>query len=144
MLQNRTDHIAMLKNQLAVAQNRMKLQADKNRVDRSFQVGEQVLLKLQPYAQQSLLNRHYPKLAYKYFGPFTVQERIGAVAYKLELPPDARIHNVFHVSQLKPFVPNCSPVYADITKLVDLSAGNTVPEAILDCRLVKKGSGAVV
>jgi hypothetical protein len=56
------------------AQNRIKLQADKNITDREFHVGDQVLLKLQPYAQSSLVNRQYPKLSYKYFekpsGPF--------------------------------------------------------------------------
>jgi hypothetical protein len=139
MLQEHADHITMLKTQLVVAQICMKIQAAKKRVDRTFQVGEQVLLKIQPYAQHSV-NRPYPKLAYKYFGHLTVQERIGSVAYKLELPSDARIHNIFHVSQLKPFIPNYSPVYFDITKLVDLSTVNTEPEAILDHRLVKKGS----
>jgi len=49
IIQDREAHVAMLKQQLAVAQNRMKIQADKNRVDRTFLVGEQVLLKLQPY-----------------------------------------------------------------------------------------------
>jgi hypothetical protein len=40
----------LLKEQLAKAKNRMKLYADSNRTERSFQVGEHVLLKLQPYA----------------------------------------------------------------------------------------------
>lgn len=73
----------MLRSQLTKAQHRMKTQADKHRCERQFQVGDQVLLKLQPYAQHSVVNRPYPKLAFKYFGPFTVLEQIGAVAYKL-------------------------------------------------------------
>jgi hypothetical protein len=106
-------------------------------------VGEKVLLRLQPYTQSSLVNRPYPKLAYKFYGPFTVLEQIGAVAYKLDLPANNKIHNVFHVSQLKSFTSDYSPVFPDISKLVDLNSASTEPEAILDRRLVKKGNGVV-
>jgi hypothetical protein len=43
----------MLKAKLAAAQNRTKIEADKHRLDREFQVGDRVLLKLQPYVQWS-------------------------------------------------------------------------------------------
>ncbi|GKB15261.1 hypothetical protein Tco_0849184, partial [Tanacetum coccineum] len=38
----------------------------------------------------------------RYVGPFKVIERVGEVAYKLELPEKlSRVHNTFHVSNLK-------------------------------------------
>lgn len=121
----------------------MKAQADKHHIDRQFQVGEQVLLKLQPYAQHSVANRPFPKLAYKYYGPFTIDERIGDAAYKLELPTDASIHPVFHVSQLKQFTPDFTPVYTELPKIAELDRFNPLPEKILERRLVKKGNAAV-
>jgi hypothetical protein len=50
LLTERQYFTELLKDQFAKAQNRMKLHADANRIEHSFQVGEQVLLKLQPYA----------------------------------------------------------------------------------------------
>uniref|UniRef100_A0A0A8ZMG0 Uncharacterized protein n=1 Tax=Arundo donax TaxID=35708 RepID=A0A0A8ZMG0_ARUDO len=133
----------MLKDHLARAQNKMKSYADKSRSTREFQVGESVYLKLQPYAQSSVANRPCHKLTFKYFGPYKILERLGKAAYKLELPPHALIHPVFHVSQLKPSVPDYTPVYAEIPVLPNVEAADIQPEAILDRRLVKKGDSAV-
>ena len=90
-----------------------------------------------------MANQPYPKLAYKFFCPFEILETVGPAAYKLALPPDSKIHNVFHVSQLKPFIPDHSPLFADIGTLPDLSAHATAPELILDHRLVKKGNTTI-
>lgn len=106
-------------------------------------MGEQVLLKLQPYVQQSAVTRPYPKLSFKYFGPFEVEQKLGQAAYKLKLPEGNLIHPVFHVSQLKPFTPNYTPVFKELPKLTDMSAQDLSPEAVLDRRLVKKGSRAI-
>ena len=48
-----------------------------------------------------MARRSNEKLAAKYYGPFEILEKIGAVAYKLQLPPSASIHPVFHVLQLR-------------------------------------------
>jgi hypothetical protein len=67
-------------------------------------VGEEVLLKLQPYAQSSVVNRPYSKILFKFFGPYKVLARVDKAAYKLELQRDSSIHPMFHVSQLKAFI----------------------------------------
>jgi hypothetical protein len=133
-----------LRARLLQAQARMKSQADKHRSERQFPVGEQVLLKLQPYAQKLVVNRQFPKLSYKYFGPYQVLERIGAVAYKLHLPASSQVYPLFHVSQLKPFTVNYSPVYDELPSAPDLAASATWPEVILDRRLVCDGHAANV
>jgi hypothetical protein len=68
---------------------------------------------------------------------------IGKAAYRLELPSDCQVHNVFHVSQLKDYRPDYSPVFSELPKCPTLDALDIEPEAILDRRLVKKGNTVV-
>jgi hypothetical protein len=140
VLTERAGQLALLKKNLEVAQKRMKGNADKHRTEKEFQVGKAVLLRLQPYAQHSVVNRPFPKLSYKYFGPYPILERIGKVAYLLDLPAASRIHNVFHVSQLKEYRADYTPVFTDLPKMPALDCANTEPEAILDRRMTKKGN----
>lgn len=55
----------------------MKRQADKQRSEREFSVGDQVYLKLQPYVQSSITARSNQKLSFRFFGPYVILERIG-------------------------------------------------------------------
>jgi len=142
-IEHRQLQLEALKQSLERAQNIMKMIADRKRTDFHFNVGDQVLLKLQPYTQSSVANRPYPKLAYKYYGPYKVMDRVGTVAYRLELPANSMIHPVFHISQLKPFVPNYTPVFASLPVTTDLEAAAAEPLSILERRLVQKGNTAI-
>lgn len=60
-----------------------------------------VFLKIQPYKMKKLAKRVNQKLSPRYYGPYEILQKIGAVAYKLKLPEDTRVQPVFHASLLK-------------------------------------------
>lgn len=98
-------------------------------------------LKLQPYRQISIASRPFNKLGAKYFGPYPITAKVGAVAYRLLQPADVLIHPTFHVFQLK----KCHEVPATISHPPVLHLSSPYcpePEGILSRRLVKKGNKA--
>ncbi|WVZ95213.1 hypothetical protein U9M48_041007, partial [Paspalum notatum var. saurae] len=138
-LQDRSVMTDLIRQHLVRSRHRMKKQADKQRSDRQYKVGDSVLVKVQPYVQTSLARRSNQKLAFKYFGPYEVLACIGTAAYRLKLPSHTTIHPVFHVSQLKPFVSSSSKVLPHLPD--DLSLPR-VPVRVLQTRAIKK-RGAV-
>ena len=117
----------------------MKDQADKKRSVRSFQVGDQVFLKVQPYLQNSLAARRNQKLALKFYGPYQVPQRVGAVSYKLALPANSRIHDVIHVSQLKKQVPSKFSVEPDMSTVAPRNLSLLQPATLLQMKLIQRG-----
>jgi hypothetical protein len=103
-VEERSKMTQVIQDNLHRAQQRMKHQADKHRLEREFMV---------PYIQRSVANRASQKLSYKYFGPYLITQKVGKVAYKLQLPNHSRIHPVVHVSQLKKALPPTSQVSSD-------------------------------
>lgn len=90
------------KQALQSAQDRMRNREDPRRRVVTFQPGERVLL-----STKNLRNPQVgvKKLKPSYMGPFTVEKMVGNAAVKLRLPAEwTRVHNVFHVSLLKPFL----------------------------------------
>ncbi|GKC14778.1 putative reverse transcriptase domain-containing protein, partial [Tanacetum coccineum] len=82
---------------------RKKSYTDLKRNPMDFQVGDNVMLKVLPWKGFVRFGKR-GKLNPRYVGPFKVIEKVGDVAYKLELPAELnRVHNTFHVSNLKKF-----------------------------------------
>lgn len=100
----------LLKENLTMAQERMKKYYYRNHTDREFQVDDMIYLCLQPYRQNLVAFKRNLKLAPRFYGPYTVIKRIGAVAYRLDLPISAKIHPVFHVLALKRRVGSHTPI----------------------------------
>ena len=57
------------------------------------------------------------KISQRFYGLFRVLERIGKIAHRLELPPTALLHPIFHVSQLKRRVEDSGQVTKDFLVL---------------------------
>ena len=105
---------------MKIAQDRQKRNADRNRTPREFVASDYVFVKVKPRKNSFKLGS-CSKLAPTYCGPFEVLERVGPVAYQLALPPNLRIHNVFHVSILKKYV-------HDATHVIDWNVIQVEPE----------------
>ena len=93
VLRNRHQILHLLQDNLHMARARMKQQADQHRSERTFQAGDIVFLRLQPYKQSSVKDKGNKMLAPKIFGPYTILKKNVYVAYKLALPP-SRIQQV--------------------------------------------------
>ena len=108
---NKTSEVVkVIQQRIATAQSRQKSYADVRRSPLEFEVGDSVFIKVAPMKGVMRFGKR-GKLSPRYVGPYEVIERIGKVAYKLELPQEmASIHNVFHVSMLKKYVPDSSHV----------------------------------
>ena len=70
----------------------------------------------------------------RYNNPFRILERIGLVAYRLELPQDLeRIHDVFHVSMLRKYILDPSHVLeAPLVELREDLSFKVQPVSIVD------------
>lgn len=121
----------------------MKQFADSHRFDRQFQIGDHVYVKLQPYRQQSVVQRSTQKLSPKYYGPYKILDTRGKAAYKLDLPGTSKIHPVFHVSQLKSAIGDVPATTHLPSVLLDVDV--VEPERILERKMVqRKGQAATL
>ncbi|GJT17891.1 putative reverse transcriptase domain-containing protein [Tanacetum coccineum] len=101
IVQETTEKIVQIKQRMQAARDRQKSYADLKRKPMDFQVGDKVMLKVSPWKGVVRFGKR-GKLNPRYVGPFKVLEKVGSVAYKLELPEElSRVHNTFHVSNLK-------------------------------------------
>lgn len=100
IVQETTDKIQQIRERLKVARDRQKSYADRRRKPLEFTVGDKVLLKVSPWKGVVRFGKR-GKLSPRFVGPFKIIQRIGPVAYQLELPEEMNgVHDVFHVSNL--------------------------------------------
>lgn len=144
LLKDRDNLLMELRENMELAQFRMQKAANKHCREVKYAVGDWVYLKLRPYRQITVAGKRNEKLAQRYFGPYQIIKRKGKVAYKLKLPPQSQIHNVFHVSQLKKAFPDSHQAQVIPSFMTPNLLWAVEPEEIKDVRRLEKGNGAEV
>jgi hypothetical protein len=123
-----------LKENLVMAQNHIKQQANQGSPERQFAEEDNVFLRLQPYKQNSLKAEHCQKKAPKFYGPYTVLKCVGQVTYQLALPSHSKLHPVFHVSCLKKVIGTKCQIQTNLPELVEERSIWLQPHVVLDQR----------
>ncbi|GKE53892.1 putative reverse transcriptase domain-containing protein, partial [Tanacetum coccineum] len=100
-MQETSEKISQIKDRLNTARDRQKIYADKRRKPLEFSVGDYVLLKVSLWKCVVRFGKK-GKLAPRFVGPFEIIEKVGHVAYRLDLPEELNgVHDTFHVSNFK-------------------------------------------
>nr|GEU91237.1 retrotransposon protein, putative, Ty3-gypsy subclass [Tanacetum cinerariifolium] len=101
LVQETTKKILQIKDRLKAARDRQKSYANKRRKPLEFSVGDYVLLKVSPWKGMVRFGKKR-KLAPRFVGPFEIIEKVGPMAYQLDLPEELNgVYDTFHVSTLK-------------------------------------------
>ena len=95
---------------MKASQSRQKSYVDQRRRPLEFEPGDHVFLRITPTTGVGRAI-HQKKLSPRFVGPYQILRRVGPVAYEIALPPPlTNLHPVFHVSQLRKYVPDPSHV----------------------------------
>jgi hypothetical protein len=135
-LWERDEFVLEIRERLEHAQQRYKGFYDRKHREVEFAVGDWVWLRLIHRPLASLDVRGRGKLGPKFYGPFRVLEKIGDVAYRLQLPAGTKLHDVFHVGLLKRYKGE-PPVEPPVLPHISHGQACGQPEVVIRGRLAR-------
>lgn len=98
--------LTLAQDSIQKAQVRQAENADRQRQDHDFKIGDQVLLNAENVTVAADQNQSSRKLRPRFIGPYTIIEQYSPVSFRLELPPAMKIHDVFHVDRFRHYHPS--------------------------------------
>ncbi|XP_073275403.1 uncharacterized protein [Primulina huaijiensis] len=128
--------VKIVREKLKAAQDRQMSWADLKRRPVEFNVGEKAYVKVSPMRGVVRFSKAM-KLNPRYVEPFEILEKVGTLAYRLALPPNmSRIHNVFHVSQLRKYISDPSHVLEVEPLIIESNLGEELKYEEVPIRIV--------
>jgi hypothetical protein len=118
--------VCRIQDNLRATKSRQETYANRRHRSLESEIGDHVYLRVSPMKGMKRFGMK-GKLAPRYIRPFPILEKCGTVAYKLDLPPSlARVHDIFHVSQLK----KCLKALVDVVlpEVMSLEADLSYPK----------------
>ena len=106
LIRDTSEKVSLIRQRLLTAQSRQKSYDDVRRRPLEFEVGDHAFLKVMHKRGVVRFGKR-GKLSPRLIGPFEILETIGTIAYRLALPPSMLgVHEVFHVSMLRKYIPD--------------------------------------
>ena len=134
-MQVTSEKVKVVCDNLKIVRDRQRSYADNRHRDLQFEIGDRVFLKISPW-KGVLRFRRRGKLSLRFIGPYEIVSKVGPVACRLKLPPElSKIHDTFHVSMLRKYIPDPSHVLRE--QPVQLKENLTYEETlvqIVDCK----------
>ena len=110
LVQITSEKVKVVRDNLKKERDRQKSYAENRRRDLQFEIGDLVFLKISSWKSVLRFGRR-GKLNQRFIGPYEIVSKVGPVVYRLKLPPElSRIHDTFHVSMLRKYIPDPSHV----------------------------------
>ena len=133
LIRDTSEKVSLIRQRLLTAQSQQKSYADVRRRPLEFEVGDHVFLKVMLKRGVVRFDKR-GKLSPRFIGPFEILERVGTVAYRLDLPPNmSGVHEVFYISMLRKYTPD--PAHVVDWEQIEVDTDGTFeegPVCILD------------